>query len=48
MIVTGVYQILKKIRSDIPRISFITGKPPFDECDQWYKKLHESKEVDVE
>ena len=38
MIAPGAYQTLKRLRSDIPEISYITGKPPFDEYNQWHEK----------
>lgn len=37
MIVPGAYQTLKNLRPDIPEISYIAGKPPFDEYNKWHK-----------
>ncbi|UQZ88456.1 hypothetical protein C4J81_04245 [Deltaproteobacteria bacterium Smac51] len=37
MIVPGAYRNLKQLRPDIPEISYIAGKPPFDEYNSWLK-----------
>lgn len=40
MIVPGAYQTLKSLRPDIPEISYIAGKPPFDGYNNWYESTH--------
>lgn len=37
MIVPGAYRTLKALRPDIPEISYIDGRPPFDEYNEWVK-----------
>lgn len=37
MIVPGAYRTLKALRPDIPEISYIDGRPPFDEYNDWVK-----------
>lgn len=37
MIVPGAYRTLKQLRPDIPEISYIDGRPPFDEYNEWVK-----------
>ena len=37
MIVPGAYQTLKSLRPDIPEISYIAGRPLFDEYNKWYE-----------
>mgnify|MGYP003623232622 FL=1 len=39
-IVPGAYRTLKSLRPDIPEISYITGRPPFDEYNAWYAATH--------
>ena len=40
MIAPGAYQTLKRLRPDIPEISYITGKPLFDEYNTWHAARH--------
>ncbi|MCM1543417.1 MAG: rhodanese-like domain-containing protein [Blautia sp.] len=37
MIVPGAYERVLELRDDIPEISYIDGKPPFDEYNEWLK-----------
>lgn len=37
MIVPDAYRTLKSLRPDIPEISYISGRPPFDEYNTWHK-----------
>lgn len=37
MIVPGAYRTLKQLRPDIPEISYIDERPPFDEYNEWVK-----------
>lgn len=37
MIVPGAYRTLKQLRPDIPEISYINDRPPFDEYNEWVK-----------
>ncbi|WP_455665874.1 rhodanese-like domain-containing protein [Phocaeicola sp.] len=37
MIVLGAYRTLKQLRPDIPEISYIDDRPPFDEYNEWVK-----------
>lgn len=37
MIVPGAYRTLKQLRPDIPEISYIDDRPPFDEYNEWVK-----------
>ena len=40
MIVPGAYQALKQLRPDIPELSYIAGKPQFDEYNAWHEATH--------
>ena len=40
MIVPGAYQTLKRLRPDIPEISYIAGKPPFDDYNVWHEAMY--------
>lgn len=35
---TDVYMLLKKVRPDLPEISYIAGKPLFDEYNAWVER----------
>lgn len=38
MIAPGAYRTLKRLRPDIPEISYISGRPSFNEYNNWYEK----------
>ena len=40
MIVPGAYQTLKQLRPDIPELSYIAGKPPFDDYNAWHEATY--------
>lgn len=42
MIVPGAYETLKNLRPDIPEIAYITGRPLFDEYNNWHETVSPS------
>ncbi len=40
MVAPQVYNRIKELRSDIPSICWLNGKPPFDEYNDWVQKGH--------
>lgn len=41
MVVPGAYRTLKELRPDIPEVAYITGKPLFDEYNQWHERAQQ-------
>ena len=44
MIVPGAYRTLKELRPDIPEITYIDGKPPFEAYNQWVASQKDKSE----